>query len=301
MKTIRIRTTGCEGLIGEGEARFAEQLHSLTESLAAQSDLRMIGLTGPTCSGKTTAAAMITEALAARGKTVKIISIDDFYFEKSYLEELTQKKGRKTLDYDSEDTIDVELLRDCADRLRDGAQVQLPRFNFVTGRREQGDTICPEEQDVFLFEGIQVLYPAVDAILRGEGYKSIFIAPQSALEWQGRLVLPNELRLMRRLVRDAYFRDTDAAFTLYLWPGVRENEEKSIFPHADRCDYHVDSTMPYELCILKPYLVRELGKIPRSDPRAAEADALLKGLEELPVLSKDLLPEKSLYKEFIAL
>lgn len=285
--------------VRQGDEIFFDQLKRMTQLLSAEEGLRMIGLTGPTCSGKTTAARMITEALGACGKTVKMISIDDFYFDKSYLEILTRQKGMDTLDYDSEDTIDVELLRDCVEELRAGKAVRLPRFNFVSGQREEGDLITPAAEDIFLFEGIQVLYPSVDAILRGEGYRSVFIAPMSAIEIGGELFQPNDLRLMRRLVRDAEYRNTEPAFTLFLWSGVRENEEKSIFPYANGCDYRIDSTMVYEVGVLKPYLQRELDRIPHGDRYRSQAEALIKRLDRVEPISRRFISEKSLYKEFI--
>lgn len=287
--------------VERGDDIFFDKLERITDRLAEEAGLRMIGLTGPSCSGKTTAARMITEALGACGKTVRVISIDDFYFDKPYLEELTKQKGMEVLDYDSEDTIDVELLRSCVEELRAGGTVRLPRFNFVSGLREEGDLITPAEEDIFLFEGIQVLYPSVNAILRGEGYRSVFIAPTSAIEIGGELFQPNELRLMRRLVRDAEYRDTDPAFTLFLWPGVRANEDRSIFPNAKGCDYRIDSTMIYELGVLKPYLQRELERIPEGNRYRAEAEALVKRLERVDPISSQYVSEKSLYKEFIVI
>ncbi|MBE6633536.1 MAG: hypothetical protein E7620_04230 [Ruminococcaceae bacterium] len=288
-------------LVRDGEAHFNQQLVRLTDSLIRTPDLQMIGLTGPTCSGKTTAANMITEALASEGKRVHVISIDDFYFDKRYLEELTRKKGMRTLDYDSEDTIDVELLRSCVESLRQWEPTCLPRFNFITGDREAGERIDPDPADVFLFEGIQVLYPAVREILAGEGYLSVLIAPQTALRVGEELFTPNELRLLRRLVRDVQFRGTEAAFTLYLWESVRANEERSIFPYLSFCDLSVDSTMPYELGMLKPFLERDLNSIPKSDRNWETGQRILRRLASIKPISHRLLPQKSLYKEFIAL
>ena len=288
-------------MIEEGEQRFHRQLDALTDRLCRLENLKMIGLTGPTCSGKTTAAGMITSAFAQQGRRVQMISIDDFYYDKAYLAALTERKGMTTLDYDSEDTIDVALLRRCVEALRRGETVRLPRFNFVTGDREEGELITPEEKDVFLFEGIQVLYPGVDEILCGEGYQSVLIAPQTALRVGESLFTPNEIRLLRRLVRDVYFRDTSPAFTFYIWESVRANEERSIFPHVDRCNYSVDSTMPYELGVLKPFLERDLSTVPRDNGFYKTAREWLERIAPIATIPHSLLPEKTLYKEFIAL
>ena len=215
-------------LVEMGEQGFVSQLEDLCGKLMKQKDLHFLGLTGPTCSGKTTSAELLTDAFEKNGTQVHVISLDDFYYDNAHLQELTRKKGLTKLDYDSEDTIDVELLRSCVESLRAQKRTQLPKFNFTTGMREAGEVILPSEKDLFLFEGIQVLYPKVDQILRSQSYQSIHIAPQSAVEIGGECFLPNEIRLMRRLVRDYHFRNSSPEFTLMLWQGVRENEEKLI-------------------------------------------------------------------------
>ena len=303
MKRYEIRTdlspSEILDLIHFGEQNFSDQLESLSQALLAQPNLHFLGLTGPTCSGKTTAANLLTKVFEADGKQVYVVSIDDFYYDKRYLLEMSAKKGLTTLDYDSEDTIDVELLRACVESLRDQKETRLPRFNFITGERERGETVIPSEQDIFLFEGIQVLYPSVDRILRGEFYRSIHIAPQSEVETGGEVFAPNEIRLMRRLVRDYHFRNSLPDFTLTLWQSVRENEERLIFPNVSRCDYSIDSTMPYEIGILKPFLERILPSVPKTHEFFSVGETILKELREVQPFSADLIPQNSLYKEFI--
>ena len=286
-------------LVEMGERGFLTHLEDLSQRLLAQEDLHFLGLTGPTCSGKTTTADLLTDAFVAAGKQIHVISIDDFYYDKDYLEAMAEKKGLQRLDYDSEETIDVNLLETCVLSLRAQKRTALPKFNFTTGRREVGEVISPCAKDIFLFEGIQVLYPRVDRILRGNGYRSIHIAPQSVVETGGEVFYPNEIRLMRRLVRDFRFRNSPPAFTLALWQGVRENEERMIFPNVYRCDYSIDSTMPYEIGILKPFLEEILPQIPTDADCACVGAAILGELRGVQPLSADLISEKSLYKEFI--
>ncbi len=286
-------------LIRRGEEHFEEQVAALTERMTAQTDLHLIGLTGPTCSGKTTAAEKLTQAFEARGKTLHVISVDDFYYNKEYLHELAIQKGTKELDYDSEETIDTDLLRICAESLIRGEVTRLPRFNFHTGEREAGELIRPSEHDVFLFEGIQILYPKVEEILKRSFYQSLYICPLSEIETGGEIFSPNEIRLLRRLVRDFRFRSTASDFTLRLWRSVRENEERSIFPYAHHCHTQIDSTMPYEIGMLKPYLEQILPTVPKDSPSAEKAKTILDRLKWVQPIPSDWLPAKSLYKEFI--
>lgn len=286
-------------LVSLSERGFSSQLESLCDRLLLQEELHFLGLTGPTCSGKTTAAELLTDAFEADGKRIHVISIDDFFYEKKDLLELSREKGLKRLDYDSEDTIDMPFLHACVESLKNGQKTQLPKFNFITGAREIGKTITPSVKDVFLFEGIQVLYPQVDFALRSDAYQSIHIAPQSSIEVGGECFLPNEIRLMRRLVRDYRFRNALPEFTLMLWQSVRENEERLIFPNTDRCDFSIDSTMPYEIGILKPFLDEILSKIPLENEFYPKAEQITRRLRQVQPLSAELIVEKSLYKEFV--
>lgn len=286
-------------LIDLGERGFTDQLLQVSGQLLPQENLHFLGLTGPSCSGKTTAAEMLTEAFENAGKQVHVISIDDFYFDRDYLYAMAEKKGLSGVDYDSEDTINVELLEECVCSLREQKKTVMPRFNFKTGMREVGETISPSAKDIFLFEGIQVLYPRVDRILQGDGYRSIHIAPQSAVETGGEVFEPNEIRLMRRLVRDYHFRNSSPQFIFSLWQSVRENEEQMIFPNVHRCDYSIDSTMPYEIGILKPYLEEILSPVSKDESCYQTAQTILSELCRVQSLQGTLIPEKSLYKEFI--
>lgn len=285
-------------LVRAGDAAFEADLEALAGEILTDGSIRLLGLTGPTCSGKTTAAAMLTRALEAEGRAVHIISIDDFYFGKEILLRTSREKGRTEPDYDSPDTIDVELMRAAVHSLLSGLETRMPRFNFRTGQRESGELLRPRAGDLFLFEGIQILYPQVDALLRQEGYYSFCVCPQSAIAAGGEVFLPNEIRLMRRLVRDVIYRAAAPSFTFFLWNSVRENEEKNIFPYIGTCNRTVDSTMPYEIGLLKPYLERYLTGEWVGD-FWQEADGILARLADVQPVPDGLIQPDSLYKEFI--
>lgn len=285
-------------LVRAGDAAFEAELEALAGEILTDGSIRLLGLTGPTCSGKTTAAAMLTRALEAEGRAVHVISIDDFYFGKEILLRTSREKGRTEPDYDSPDTIDVELMRAAVRSLLSGRETRMPRFNFRTGQRESGELLRPRSGDLFLFEGIQILYPQVDALLRQEGYYSFCVCPQSAIAAGGEVFLPNEIRLMRRLVRDVIYRAAAPSFTFFLWNSVRENEEKNIFPYIGTCNRTVDSTMPYEIGLLKPYLERYLTGEWVGD-FWQEADGILARLADVQPVPDGLIQPDSLYKEFI--
>ncbi len=286
--------------VRESDLALEHRMEDALHALGAGFELHFLGLTGPTCSGKTTAARKLTELLSARGITLQVISIDDFYFDKEYLIRRAHLDPDIEIDYDSEDTIDVDYLGEITDLLRAGKTVELPHFDFRSGKRTRGRTLTPSAQDLFLFEGIQILYPGVNAILDRGSYQSFCIRPEAAVRAGAHLFLPNEIRLLRRLVRDLRHRETDPAFTLYLWESVRENEEKNIFPHLGFCKTTIDSTMPYELGMLKPYLLPILEGLPREKLSANKTlTAFCEVQSEIQSIPSDYLTENSLYKEFI--
>jgi uridine kinase len=277
------------------EMRMAE----VANQISKLSDLRLIGLTGPTCSGKTTTARLLTEVFEKCGRRVHVVSIDDFYYDKEVLHARADADPEVEIDYDSEETIDVDLLAEKAESLLAGKETKMPKFDFHSGSRVDGVTVTPRPDDVFLFEGIQILYPKVDAILRKQNYRSIYIRPASSVRIENELFEPNELRLMRRLVRDYLYRSTDPEFTFYVWQSVRDNEEKSIFPYSHSCNYFIDSTMPYEVGMLKPYLERILAKISKESKFYNEAAEVLRQLQHVQPIPSAYMTPNSLYKEFI--
>lgn len=281
---------------------FFERLSEVCEQIV-ENDLSVIGLTGPSCSGKTTMANILTERLEQSGKQVHVISLDDFFYEVDVLHRMSEDGE---VDYDSPDTIDIPTLTEAVDAIFRYGEVLLPKFDFLTGKREKGEKICAGPDDRFIFEGIQVLYPEVSRLLsKYDSYKCIYIAPQSEICVGGRVFVPNHIRLLRRLVRDFNFRGASADFSLYLWESVRKNEEKNIFPHIDKCDYFIDSTLGYDINMLAPYLKRILsmphsgrGAISEAEYRKM-ADAILEEISDVLHMEKSYLSKGSIYSEFI--
>lgn len=281
------------------DRNFDAQILDIAEQINQVPNLRIIGLTGPTCSGKTTAAKKLIEEIEKSGREVHMISIDDFYYEKVILEERAKKDPRITIDFDSEDTIDHELLNSAISSLLRNQKTQLPCFDFKTGLRGNGDVLTPDGDDLFLFEGIQILYPKISKILNREVYRSIFIQPETPIFTGGQLFLPDEFRFFRRLVRDYLFRNSGPDFTYFLWESVRKNEIESILPNLDRCDFFIDSSMYYEIGMLLPEMKKLLGGIPSDSPYFSAASSALEKIRQVQPIPVGYLTEKSIYKEFI--
>ena len=151
-----------------------------------------------------------------------------------------------------------------------------------------------------MFEGIQALYPEVTEIVSAYGKPiDLYIAPMRTIKSGGIGFAPNELRLLRRLVRDSRFRGTSAEQTLSLWSGVRQNEEEHIFPYVADCRYQIDSAMDYEIGVLKPILEQILPTVAEESPYCAQAKAILAQLIDTEPIDFAWIPEDSLYREFV--
>ena len=295
-------------LVRAGEEAFDARLDAVAEEICracTHDDVRIVRLSGPTCAGKTTTARKLTSALEAAGCTVYPISLDDFFYGRDVLEAFAAEDPEGKLDYDSVEALDLDRLGRCVRELMETGRAEIPVFDFTTGYANEtrllDTTAHPEEKPVFLFEGIQAVYPEVVEMFRDVPNRSIFINVECGIRIadSATVVEPDEIRLMRRIVRDEAKRATDPAFTLWLWHSVRDNEEKSILPYADGCDFRIDSVMPFELHMLAPHLRRVLGDHPVRGEEAAAADALLRKLEGVTGIDADLISENSLYHEFI--
>lgn len=285
-------------LIKRCDEDFEKRLYSIADKIHIDG-VRLISLSGPTCSGKTTAAEMLAKRLETYGKRVHIVSIDDFYYDRDYLHKLSKSKGLDGIDYDSVDTIDLCALGTFVEEMYSEDEVRCPVFDFKTGMRAGERRISAGDNDLFIFEGIQAIYPEVTALFSSHGYASVYIAPLSSIYVGDEEFTPNEIRLLRRLVRDTNFRGADVEFTLELWESVRQNEERNIFPYADGCIYKINSTQEYELSILKPFLENILSPIRPQSKYYVHTRRILKQIATVEAADASLIGKNSLYREFV--
>lgn len=285
--------------VRECDAAFERRLDETVQSLCDKDNLKIVTLSGPTCSGKTTASKKMVYELEKRGKDVKIISIDDFFRDRTELEKEAIKSGGR-LDFDSEKALDLDELSDFMRRIQDGRSARLPRFDFVSARRVRYDDFSLEKNDIVIFEGIQAIYPAFTSMLdKNSGIKSFYISPLRNLSVGKYTISPREIRLWRRLVRDYKYRAASPEFTFRLWESVTENEDANILPYADGADFKIDSLLGYEPCILKASLCKILSEVEKDGKYGEEALHILEILKDADEISPEYLPQKSLYHEFM--
>ncbi len=277
------------------EERFDEKLRNAVYNAISRNS-KIITVSGPTCSGKTTTSALLEELLEKAGKSTKVISIDDFY-----LDGLREKKNANgDFDFDSVSTIDLEYFATVVEKLLKGETVELPVFDFMTGNRSHTVTYTPSESDIFVFEGIQVVYPEVTEIL-GDNYTGIFICVTDDVMYNGIYFSSHEIRFLRRIVRDAKFRNTTAVETFEYWDNVRKNEENNIFPNAKNPHVLIDSFLTYELFVIAPLALQLIKTVPESNPHYDDAKSFILRLEKLvnPYYDTSFIPSDSMFREFI--
>lgn len=282
--------------IRECEDSFESRLDEVCAEII-NDGTRIIALSGPTCSGKTTTASKLTSELTACGYEVHLISIDNFFRERDTLDrEAIMKNG--SIDYDSVDAIDLDLLRERAASIIAGRPTELPVYDFTLGKCTHCEHVDPNDHCVFIFEGIQAIYPEVTALF-GEKYKSVYISVEDDLEVNGVYFGKRELRLMRRLIRDYNFRGAAPEFTFFLWRSVAANEDRSILPYADAVDLKINSFMAYEVFLMRTVLPGLLAQVPETNVYFPKAYEITKRLTKLPSIEADMVPEGSLLREFI--
>ena len=296
-------------LVKENERDFDARLNAAAEEICADClshGVKILRLSGPTCAGKTTTAHKLTAVLEKAGRVVYPISIDDFFYGRDLLLAMAEKSPDGKLDYDSVATIDLPALATCIRDLLEKGSARIPQFDFVTGYAESyRDLTVPEGvEPIFLFEGIQAVYPEVAALFAGIPERSIFINVMKEtilVEPDGgeRVFSPEDIRLLRRLVRDEAKRGTAPDFTLALWHSVRDNEERSIYPNAPACHYGIDSNMAFDIHMLTPHLRRIFAEQPCDGAEVEWASRILASVEGVEGISADCLAPNSLYHEFI--
>ena len=305
-RILQIDTVGalndkiCNGESGE-IIRVTEALHE--KSLAKMADdIHQLGrnvvlIAGPSSSGKTTFAQRLSVQLRVNGLKPHVISLDDYYVDR----DKTPLDKFGVPNFESLYSIDVPKFNEDLQELLAGSTVHLPKYNFLTGKREyKGHFLRLTEGSVLVIEGIHGLNPELTRKVSNDAKFKIFISALTQLNMDDHNRIPAaDTRMIRRIVRDSQFRGFDARRTLELWPAVVRGESENIFPFQDEADVIFNSALIYELCVLKPYVMPQLFAIEKSSPEFMEARRLLKFLDSFLVIVETEVPNNSLLREFI--
>ncbi len=283
------------------EARHNKQLAELGDLIASDiEDIRLVAIAGPSSSGKTTFCNRLRIELLSRGINPVTISMDDYYFEKDIICKI-QNKPLDDLDLEHINCLDIELFNKDLFDLINGEEVTLPRFNFQTGKREAGKTIKVDQNVPIIIEGIHALNEKLTQSIPKHQKFKIYIAPQAQMNIDNHSPLSvTNVRLIRRIVRDMKFRNCPASMTIDMWQSVRNGEFRWIYPNQENADYVFNSSLGYELCVLKKQAMEALSKIPPTAPQYLVANRLIKNLKYFRLIDDDsIIPCNSLLREFV--
>jgi uridine kinase len=281
--------------------RVAEALHEKKVAMLADqimSEHRTIVLiAGPTSSGKTSLAHRLGVQLRVNGAIPHIMSLDNYYLNR----DLCPRDEFGNYDLETIRAIDTDLITQDLTKLLKGEEVNLPTFNFLTGRREyKGNKLKFNPRDVLIMEGIHGLNELTsEGVPDSDKYK-IFISALTQINIDDHNRIPtSDTRLLRRIVRDFRTRGSTAAQTISMWPSVQRGEAKYIYPCQEFADAFFNSALVYEMGVLKQYAEPLLFGIQQSEPEYTEARRLIKFLSSFLSVPSETIPQNSILREFV--
>ena len=278
------------------EQKYRDSVERVYGAIAEKTSTRLILVAGPSCSGKTTTTCNLVKLLSRNGITSHMISIDDFY------RDVVTPDGGKfggDADFESLDSIDLDCLHGTLKSLADGKETDIPMFCFEKGKRVGvRSKVKLENNDIAIIEGLHALNPAIyENFVSGDKIFRLFLDCTDPSDKSGGKKLS---RLVRRIVRDYNFRNSDAQKTLYLWQNVVRGEEKYIFPFAPLANQSINTFFGYETALLKKDALKILSELPKDSEYASDAEKAIAYLNtETETVDSSLVPENSMLREFI--
>ena len=272
-------------------------LFKIAETIYNNKKLKLILLAGPSSSGKTTTSKKLELFLKGFGLNPIAISIDNYFVDR----DKTPRLPDGSYDFESLNAINVELFNRNLKDLLDGKEVTLPVYNFITGKSELSDeSIKLGEKEILIVEGLHALNEELTYSIDKKNKYKIYLCPLTVLSLDNHnRIRTTDNRLLRRIVRDNRTRGYSASDTLSTWGKVREGEEKYVFPFQDEADVIFNTSLIYELGVLKTYAEPLLYSVEESDPMYKEAVRLLNLLKNILPISNDYIPVDSIVREFI--
>lgn len=294
---LRIENNTFKEIILISEALHEKKIAQIADMIA-KSGKRIILIAGPSSSGKTTFAQRLSIQLMVNGLKPIALSTDDYFHER----EKTPKDEFGQYNFEDIEAVDVELFNEHLNNLLAGKEVDIPVFNFITGRKEFGKRrLKIGEKQPIIIEGIHGLNRLLTPKVRDSEKFKIYISALTQLNLDDHNRIPTtDTRILRRIVRDSQFRGHSAKKTLELWKNVRKGEEKNIFPFQEEADVMFNSSLVYELAVLKKYAEPLLKQITEDDREYSEAKRLLNFLSNFLLIEDDsLILNNSIIREFI--
>lgn len=284
-------------IIRVSEALHEKKIAYIADMIHDRKEVKVVLIAGPSSSGKTTFAKRLGIQLRVNGYIPIPISLDDYFVDrdKTPLDE----EGKP--DFESLYALDLDLFNKHLNDMLQGKEVEVPKFNFKTGKREEkGEKLSIPKNGIILIEGIHGLNDMLTSTIPAENKFKIYISALTQLNLDDHNRIPTtDVRKIRRIVRDFLSRGYGGEQTLMMWPSIRRGEERNIFVFQEEADVMFNSTIVYELCVLKKFALAELSKIKPDSPVYYEANKLKTFLSFFKEVDTSLVPENSILREFI--
>ena len=284
-------------LITLSEALQEKKIVKIADEIASRPGVKMVLIAGPSSSGKTTTCKRISIQLMANGIRPVPISLDDYFVDR----DKTPKDEKGDYDYESVYALNIPLLNEQMNALFAGEEVELPRYDFPTGRSvKSGTKLKLKGNEVLVVEGIHALNPDLTASIPEEQKYRVYASALTTILIDSHNYVPTtDNRLLRRIIRDYKYRAVDARETIRRWPSVRAGENKWIFPYQENADVMFNTAMLFELAVLKTQAEPLLEMVPENCDEYSEAYRLLKFLRYIKPIPNDQVPSTSLLREFL--
>ena len=284
-------------LINISEALQEKKIAHIADEIAQRKGVKLILLAGPSSSGKTTTCKRLSIQLIANGLRPLQISLDDYFVDR----ELSPRDENGDYDFESIHALNLKLINEQFNALFNGEEVELPRYDFPTGKSvKSGNKLKMEDNNVLVVEGIHALNPELTAQIPEELKYRVYVSALTTILLDDHNYIPTtDNRLLRRIIRDYKYRGVDARETIRRWPSVRAGENKWIFPFQENADVMFNSAMLFELAVIKQQAEPLLEQVPENCPEYSEAYRLLKFLKYIKPIPNTDIPPTSLLREFL--
>ncbi len=286
-------------LIKLAEALHEKKIAEIAEDIKKRQNTKLILISGPSSSGKTTFSKRLAVQLKVSGLHPVLISLDNYFVNR----EQTPRDENGDYDFETLEALDYHLFNQNINDLQAGKEVEIPRFNFESGQRfYDGSTLKTDDETIIIAEGIHALTPKLTEDIDDNIKYKVYVSALTQIGIDGHNRIPTtDNRLLRRMVRDAKYRGYSALDTLKRWPSVGRGEKINIFPYQEHADIMFNSALMYELGVLKKHAEPLLRGIQQNQPEYAEARRLLKFLSYFIDIPEDEIPPTSILREFLGL
>jgi len=284
-------------LIQISEALQEKKIARIADEIANRKGIKLVLIAGPSSSGKTTTCKRLSVQLAVNSLKPIGISLDDYFLDR----DLTPRDETGDFDFENLHALNLPLLREQMNALFRGEEVELPRYDFPTGKSvKSGKKLRLHDDEILVVEGIHALNPKLMEGVPQEQIYRVYASALTTLLLDNHNYIPTaDNRLLRRIIRDHKYRGVSAQETIRRWPSVRNGENKWIFPYQENCDQMFNSAMLFELAVIKRQAEPLLEQVPENCPEYAEAYRLRKFLRYIRPIPEDQIPPTSLLREFL--